>query len=306
MNLKNIDEQKNIFNEYADRYINSADEQKINGYIDKKNHSVFVLEEAMLIDALFTEYNDSFKNLLALESLFHDIGRFEQLKVTSSFKDNEIKDFYSNMNDHGDLGSEIIKTDGLLKKLIPDVRIYDEEVQKVIKAHSKINPEILNSIMMDYIKAFKNYDLKELFLSSKADKEKEILFATNTSIIQDVDRLDIFRKIVKGIWIPATTNDVIDNEIFQMFLENRLPSMNEIKQMGKWNSNVGHLVRLSFINQMNLIPVLKKVREENLLEKIYEVHGKPQILSSAYEAALEKLDKAISSSEDGVIVSKHK
>lgn len=33
------------------------------------------MEEALLVDAIFTEYNGEFKNLLALESLFHDIGR---------------------------------------------------------------------------------------------------------------------------------------------------------------------------------------------------------------------------------------
>ena len=159
MKIKSIDEQKDIFNVYVDKYISETEEKKLNEhkdkYIDKKNHSVFVLEESLLTDALFTEYNDSFKNLLALESLFHDIGRFEQYKATGSFNDAMIKETYESMSDHGDLGSQIIKTDGLLNELIPDIRIYDEEVQKVIKAHSKINPELLNSIMMDYIESFR-------------------------------------------------------------------------------------------------------------------------------------------------------
>ena len=76
MDIKDIESQKKVFIDYANKFINDNDVSKINGYIDKQNHSLFVLDEAMLTDALFTKYNESFKNLLALESLFHDIGRF--------------------------------------------------------------------------------------------------------------------------------------------------------------------------------------------------------------------------------------
>lgn len=297
----NIEEQKKVFENYADSYINNADESKINGYIDKKNHSIFVMDEALLTDALFTNYNESFKNLLALESLFHDIGRFEQLKVTGTFNDNEIKNFFPKLEDHGDLGAEIIKQHELLKELNPNTSIYDEEIQKVIRQHSKLNPEILNLIMREYIESFRNYDLKDLFLSSKAEKEREVLSATNIAIIQDVDRLDIFRKIVKGIWVPLTTEEEIDPELFELFRKGKLPTMNEIKQMGKWNANVGHLVRMSFINQMNLVPTLMKIRNEGLIDKIYGIHGN-SIVQPAYEIAKENLDRIIEESSDSVIV----
>lgn len=297
----NIEEQRRVFEDYADSYINTADESKINGYIDKKNHSIFVMDEALLTDALFTNYNESFKNLLALESLFHDIGRFEQLKVTGTFNDNEIKNFFPRLEDHGDLGAEIIKQHELLKELNPNTSIYDEEIQKVIRQHSKLNPEILNLIMREYIESFRNYDLKDLFLSSKAEKEREVLSATNIAIIQDVDRLDIFRKIVKGIWVPLTTEEEIDPELFELFRKGKLPTMNEIKQMGKWNANVGHLVRMSFINQMNLVPTLMKIRNEGLIDKIYGIHGN-SIVQPAYEIAKENLDRIIEESSDSVIV----
>jgi len=300
--MKEKEEQLKIFDNYTKQYIDTADEKKINGYKDKHDHSIFVMDEALLTDALFTNYNKSFLNLLTMESLFHDIGRFEQLKVTGSFNDNELKDFYVDMQDHGDLGAEIIKNHDLLSQLIPDVRIYDEEVMHVIKQHSKVNPAILDSVMKDYIKAFQNYDLKELFMSSKASKEKEVLSATNIAIIQDVDRLDIFRKIVKGIWIPMTTDDSIDPELFELFKQGKLPSMNEIKAMGKWNPNVGHLVRMSFINQMNLVPVLQKIRNENLIDKIYEANGN-DIVAPAYEFAKKQLDQIIDNADD-VVVSK--
>ena len=303
MDIKNKDEQVKIFKDYTNQYINEADEKTINGHRDKQAHSLFVMDEALLVDALFTEYNPSFKNLLTLESLFHDIGRFEQLKVTGSFRDNELSTHYPNMEDHGDLGSIVIDEHQLLKQLIPNVRIYDEEVKKIIQLHSKVNPDLLNGIMYDYILSFKNYDLKELFLSDKAIKEQEVLSKVNTAIIQDVDRLDIFRKIVKGIWVPMVTEDKIDPELFELFKQGKLPSMNEIKAAGKWNANVGHLVRMSFINQMNLVPVLIKIKNEGLIDKIYSASGN-EIVAPAYEFAKDQLDKMINASEDGIIVNK--
>lgn len=303
MEIKSKEEQKKIFKNYTDKFILEADELKKNGYIDKQQHSIFVMDEALLVNALFTDYNESFKNLLVLESLFHDIGRFEQLKVTGSFRDNEISQYYPNYIDHGDLGSAVIKKEGLLDDLIPNIRIYDAEVQKVIKMHSKINNDILDKVVFDYIESFKNYDLKELFLSSNSTKEKQILSSVNNAIIQDVDRLDIFRKIVKGIWVPMVTDDTIDPQLFELFKKGKLPSMTEIKKMGKWNANVGHLVRMSFINQMNLVPVLKSIRDENLIDKVFEVSGN-SIVAPAYEFAKEQIERNIENSEDGIIINK--
>lgn len=44
------------------------------------------------------------------------------------------------------------------------------------------------------------------------------------------------------ILVPMTTDDPIDPELFDLFKKGQLPSTYEIKQMGKWNPNVGHLV----------------------------------------------------------------
>ena len=305
MEIKSVQEQKKEFEYYTNKYINTADEETINGYRDKQTHSLFVMDEALLVDALFTKYNESFKNLLALESLFHDIGRFEQLRVTGSFKDNELSLYYPSVEDHGDLGSALMDEHKLLNRLIPDIRIYDEEVKKVIKLHSKINQDLLSEIMHDYLLVFKNYDLRELFLSNNSSKEIETLSKVNTAIIQDVDRLDIFRKIVKGIWVPMATDEKIDPELFELFKQGKLPSMKEIKQAEKWNANVGHLVRMSFINQMNLVPVLIKIRNENLIDKIFQASGNDIVLP-VYQCAKEQLNRAIENSSDGIVISKKK
>ena len=97
-------EEKNtreVFRDYvAGDFLNEPDEKKTPGYEDKYSHSLFVMDEALLVDALFTKYNQSFQNLLVLESLFHDIGRFEQLKTTGSFIDSELQEHYKNMLQH--------------------------------------------------------------------------------------------------------------------------------------------------------------------------------------------------------------
>ena len=77
--------------------------------------------------------------------------------------------------------------------------------------------------------------------------------------------------------------------------------MHTIKQMNRWNPNIGHLVRLNFINQTNLIPVLLRIKNENLIDKMYDVIGN-SVLKDVYEIAKEKLDERIKCTEDGVLV----
>jgi hypothetical protein len=280
-------------------------DEKTPRYEDKLTHSLFVMDEALNVDAIFTRYSVNYKNLLVIESLFHDIGRFEQMKVTGTFADIEIPKFYPGIKDHGDLGARVLKDDGLLEKLIPDVRLYDEEVQRVISNHSKITTNTLNRDILNYIRIFSTYDLQELFMSDKTEKERNALNRINTAIVQDVDRLDIFRKIVKGIWVPMTVDKSVDAEVWKLFKEGRLPSIEELKKQGKWNANVGHLVRMSFINQMNLVPVLIRIREENLIDRIYETTGNNgSYVQEAYEIAKEEIDKKIEDSEDGIIIRK--
>lgn len=297
---------KRVFEDYVkDDYLSTNPDEKTPRYEDKLTHSLFVMDEALNVDAIFTKYSLNYRNLLVIESLFHDIGRFEQMRVTGTFADIEIPKFYPGMKDHGDLGAKVLKDDGLLTKLIPEVRLYDEEVQRVIRDHSKISTNRLNRDVLNYIRIFSTYDLQELFMSDKTEKERSALNAINTAIVQDVDRLDIFRKIVKGIWVPLTVDKNIDPEVWQMFKEGRLPSIEELKKSGKWNANVGHLVRMSFINQMNLVPVLIRIREENLIDKVYEQAGSNgTYVQEAYQIAKEQLDEKIASSDDGIIINK--
>lgn len=288
-----------IFDTYTSQFIN--DKSKLTGYIDKYFHSYFVRDEALSIDKIFTRYNDDFKSLLEIESLFHDIGRFKQLELTGNFVDEHLKKTCSGIADHGDLGSLIMKDYNLLTSLFPKERIFDEEIIKVIQLHSKNNLDLAPYIKGEYIKRFKNYGLKELLESEEAKEEKMALTSINTAIIQDADRLDIFRKIVKGIWMPESCSDEIKKEVWDLFKKGQLPSMSGLRKMGLWNPNVGHLVRMNFVNQMLLVPELQKIKAENLIEKVYMMSGS-ELVRPAYDFAKERINTLINESEDKILV----
>lgn len=62
---------------------------------------------------------------------------------------------------------------------------------------------------------------------------------------------------------------------------------------------------MSFINQMNLVPVLKKIRDEKLIKKIYDIHGN-DIVAPAYEYSRENLDNIINGASDEIVVRRHR
>lgn len=287
-----------VFDDYTSKFIN--DNPNVPGYVDKYNHSYFVRDEALLVDQIFTQYNPDFRQLLEIQSLYHDIGRFLQLKLIGNFSDYDLAAKFPKFKDHGELGAMVMQ-EQLLRNLFPDDRTLDKHIIGVIKLHTKNNKHFLEWIKKEYIGVFKKYELKELLKSSKAETEKQALIAINTAIIQDSDRLDIFRKIVNGIWAPLSTNDNIDSQVWEWFKNGTLPSIAELKAQGYWNANVGHLVRMSFIDQMSLIPELQKIKQENLIERVYEICGNP-IVRPAYDFAIEKIDTLIEQSEDKVLV----
>ncbi|MBE6138318.1 MAG: HD domain-containing protein [Firmicutes bacterium] len=291
---------ESVFDNYTSRFLSENDNKA--GYADKYNHSYFVMQESLLVDQTFTQYNTSFQELLKIQSLYHDIGRFLQLKLVGSFSDYALSQRLTGICDHGDLGSTIMH-DELLRELFPKDNIFDEEIAKVIRLHTKDNKGLLKFIKRELIERFKNYDLRDLFVSQKSGQERTALTAVNTAIIQDADRLDIFRKIVNRIWVPNVSHENIHEQVWSWFYEGNLPSINELKKMGYWNANVGHLIRMNFINQMYLVPELQKIRDEQLIQRVYTVSGN-EIVKPAYDFAIEKLDSLIDESEDKILVKK--
>lgn len=96
------------------------------------------------------------KDLAKLIGYLHDIGRFEQVATTNSFKDKVV--------DHADNGVRLLFEEGLIRRFIQEDK-YDEIIKKAVRNHNKY--KILDSV-----------------------NDREKLFA---NIIRDSDKIDIFR-----------------------------------------------------------------------------------------------------------------
>lgn len=99
--------------------------------------------------------------LAELIGIFHDLGRFEQVRITNTFNDKE-----SGIN-HGELSVKVLFEDDLIRKFIEDDK-YDNIIKTAVLNHNK----------------------------GKIDdglSEKEILFS---KIIRDADKLDIINNIL--------------------------------------------------------------------------------------------------------------
>ena len=103
------------------------------------------------------------KNLAIAIGYFHDIGRFEQIRIANTFSDKESK------INHSQMGVTVLFENNFIRKFMEDT-CYD----KIIKT------SILNHNKSSYCIDFDNLS------------EKEALF---TKIIRDADKLDIFYTI---------------------------------------------------------------------------------------------------------------
>ncbi len=182
--MDEFEKAKKAFDKYYEQY------KSFSGDIDHKyNHSyqvVKLMEE--LSKRLGLNKEDT---LLAKEiGLLHDIGRFEQLKKTKSFKDSEAFD-------HADYGVEYLFKENHIRDFIDDDK-NDEIIAKAILYHNKFDfPNNLN--------------------------EREELFA---KMIKDMDKTDIYYQL--GIYYENSFEDEITKEVKDAFLNKRLVCKKDI------------------------------------------------------------------------------
>ena len=56
---------------------------------------------------------------------------------------------------------------------------------------------------------------------------------------------------------------------------------------------------------MNLVPVLIKIKNENLIDRVFAASGNDRVLP-AYEFAKKQLEQAINNSEDEIVVNRRR
>ena len=137
------------FDDYVSRYNMSLDKLKL-----KYNHSYRVMSLQSKYSKIIG-FNDEEVKLSSIIGLLHDIGRFRQYKLYSTFSD--LKSV-----DHADLGSKILFDEGLIKKFWDNEEDY-KIIDFSIRNHNK-------------------YTIEET-------KDEELL--KHAKLIRDTDKLDI-------------------------------------------------------------------------------------------------------------------
>ena len=174
-------------------------------------------------------------DLAYIIGLFHDIGRFEQLKRYNTFDD-------SKSINHGECGADILFKEGFIREFIKDSK-YDKIIKKSIINHNKDVKKIIDIIDND-----------------------ELL---HTKIIRDADKIDIYKVLLEEdidtlYEKEDISNDVITDEIYQEVINNKTITYKNIK------TPLDILVsQLIYIYDINFPYSLTIINENKYIDKLY-------------------------------------
>lgn len=104
--------------------------------------------------------NEEQTSLAKAISYFHDLGRFEQLRRTKTYRDDLL--------DHAEYGADLLIKEGYIKKFSIDEKYY-QIIEKAVRHHNKL--EVIGELTNE----------EELFVK----------------LIRDADKVDIYRVMVK-------------------------------------------------------------------------------------------------------------
>lgn len=222
------------FKKYLENYDINDDKVKL-----KVTHTYGVVKASEYL-AESLKLDEENKNLAKLIAILHDIGRFEQTKMSKEVYDIADKMFF----DHAEYGVQILFEEGLIRNFVEDEK-YDSIIYKAILNHNKL--EIENGL-----------------------NENELL---HTKIIRDADKIDNFRvKLTESFKVllgtdntEAIFNDVISDKIYKDFMSKKLININENKTfLDRWSGYI------AFIFDMNFDASLKYLKENDLVNKCFD------------------------------------
>ena len=144
------------------------------------NHSLRVQKICVAL-AKMLNLNKEDAEIIKIAGLLHDIGRFEQLKLTNSFSDNEF--------DHAAYGAMILFKEGLIENFNVNPKYYD----------------ILEFAILNHNR-FKIMEIND---------ERKIMIA---KILRDADKIDIFDAYTyQKIYKITNIDDEVSNEVSIQF-----------------------------------------------------------------------------------------
>ena len=224
-----IENAKKVFLEYVKRYDLSDGKIKL-----KMDHILCVAENCKML-ALHLHLKEEYVKLAELIGLFHDIGRFEQVKRYGTFSDKEAG------IDHAAFSVKVLYDEHLITKFIL-TREYDDIIKVSVFNHNK--PKIEEHVKGD-----------------------ALLFS---KIIRDADKLDIYRVINEDnmsdiFWYKDFSNVDMNEVLFQKFIKDKFVSYKEIK-----NNADQILAFYNYIYDFNFSYCLSIIKEKKYLDRFFE------------------------------------
>jgi putative nucleotidyltransferase with HDIG domain len=225
----------NWFLDYTQKF--KTNDQEFNYHIIlKEKHTLRVVQEILYIGREL-HLKDEDLQIAELAALFHDIGRFEQLKQFKTYVDR------LSVN-HAELGVQILNDLRVLKELDDMSRSI---VTESVRLHNKA------------------------FLPSTT--EPRTLFFTK--LVRDADKLDIFKIAIDYYSQPHSNSDgvvmlhlpdtpEVSDQICESLIAGKLASYDFLKTLNDFK-----LLQIGWAYDINFLPTYKRLKEKRYLELIY-------------------------------------
>lgn len=176
-------------------------------------------------------------NLAIAIGYFHDIGRFEQVRIANTFSDRDSK------INHGEYSVKILFENNFIREFIEDTK-YDDIIKIAVLNHNKAH--IDNNL-----------------------SEKELLFS---KIIRDADKLDIYNTITLEeysnetiFWYDDFNCNEINEEMLNDFIHEHFCYYSKVKN----NADVS-LCFFAYIFDLNFSISYQIISEQKYLEQFTE------------------------------------
>lgn len=180
-----IQKAKIAFKEFLEQY---EDKEHLSFKL-KVVHTYHVTENARKIAEKLNLEEEDIK-LAELIGLLHDIGRFEELKVTNEL--NSIK------FDHALYGSKMLFEQEMIRNFIEDNQ-YDEIIKKAIENHSKLEiEEGLDEKTLLHSKIIRDADKLDNYRVKK-DERIEAIFPTRVNKKEDMEESFLSDKVYETV-----------------------------------------------------------------------------------------------------------
>lgn len=204
---------------------------------------------------------DSIRNLMQVAGLFHDVGRFEQLRQFGTFMD-------AASVDHGDFGSLIVEKEGFFEGLeASEISI----LENCIRYHNKL--ELPTDTDLDHLRYIK--------------------------LIRDADKLDIFAVLLesytkpelaanKVVQLGLNDSEDISDSIFESFANGKMPRYEDMRTLNDFK-----VLNMSWVFDLNYNYSFMKLNENDFLGKLYGTMPQNEKCSLIYTKAKNYLDKKL-------------